>query len=787
MEYLSSQDALVPSQIMGTYTLSQAVLCKLKNAGKTKKRGVLQTIEDVSFDQALEERYLAYALSTIMSRSLPDVRDGFKPVHRRLIYAMQQLKLNPQSPFKKCARIVGDVMGKFHPHGDAAIYGALVRLAQDFSVRYPLIEGQGNFGNIDGDGAAAMRYTEARLSHVALIMMEGLDQNCVDFRPTYDGETVEPLVFPTFFPNLLANGSTGIAVGMATSIPPHNVEEVYKALHYLIDHPKATTRDLMDFIQGPDFPTGGLLMEEKEDLIQAYETGRGSFRLRAHWFVEEQKGGNFKVIIDKIPYMVEKAKLIEKIASLILERKNAFLDDVQDESTEDIRLVLYPKNRNVAPEVLMESLYQQTDLEVRFPLNMNVLNAQNVPGVMSLQEVLQAFVQHTFLVLQRQTQNRLDFIYERLQILQGFLIVYRNLDDVIRIIREEDEPKAVLIQQFELQDNQAESILNMRLRSLRKLQEMEIRKELDDLSQEQDALRDLLTNEGKQRKHLQKTFKDHMKHFGPASPLGPRRTRLCGKAEEIFLPVESFEKEEITLICSQKNWIRAIKGTDTANLKYKEGDQERFLLPCSTADKILVFATNGRAYTLDAHKMTRTKGQGDSLRLLIDIPDGEDVLALHILPLRTAEAEKMEEEAENSPLFFVGSQAGYGFRVSAHHLLTQTKSGRAVLLLKDKERAAFCLPIQDKDTAVLIGTNRKMVAFPLADVPILAKGRGVRLQKYNKGYLSDIQLCRQETGFVWARGGQRHTFTAIQDWMVHRGATGRLPPPLFPRDNLFHN
>lgn len=767
-------------------------------------------IQEIAFDKAIEDRYLAYALSTIMSRSLPDVRDGMKPVHRRLIYAMQQLKLNPDSPFKKCARIVGDVMGKFHPHGDAAIYGALVRLAQDFSVRYPLIEGQGNFGNIDGDGAAAMRYTEARLSDVAVAMMEGINQECVDFRSTYDGETEEPVTFPTLFPNLLANGATGIAVGMATSIPPHNADELCQALDHLIEHPDATTKDLCAFVKGPDFPTGGLLMEDEAAILQAYETGKGSFRVRAHWFTEAGKNGTYKIVVDQIPYMVEKAKIVEKIASLILERKNGFIDDVQDESTDDIRLVLYPKSRNVAPEILMESLFQQTDLDVRFPLNMNVLDLQGVPRVLSLREVLASFVQHAAEVQFRQAQHSLRLVADRLNILNGLLIAYLNLDRVIAIIRESDDPKAELMSAFGINDVQAGNILNMRLRSLRKLQEIEIRTEQDELTKKQASLEALIRSEAKQKQQLRKSFQAIRKRFGNDSPFGGRRTVIAGSAKPLAMPEEVIEDEPLTVFCSEKNWIKAVKGrAEPGHVKYKDGDQERFVLPCRSRDKILVMASNGRVYSLDAHKLPQTKGNGESLRLMIDIPDDAQIVAMRVLAqadLQAAAAASAEAEAEakveasegvegpdledevkdrSGPLFLVASSEGYGFLVRGADLLAQTKSGRQILSLKSGEKARFFEPIQDRPNAVLIGTNRKMIVFRLDEVPVLSKGRGVRLQRYSGAKLSDLQLFGED-GFFWKRGDQLRTTANWRDWLVHRGALGRLPPPLFPRDNKFH-
>jgi topoisomerase-4 subunit A len=490
----------------------------------TKRTNDTQSVNDISFEQALSERYLAYALSTITSRSLPDVRDGLKPVHRRLIYAMQQLRLNPNSSFKKSARVVGDVMGKFHPHGDQSIYDALVRQAQDFSMRYPLIDGQGNFGNIDGDNAAAMRYTEARLTEVASLLMEGIDEDAIDYRATYDGESEEPIVFPAAFPNLLANGSNGIAVGMATSIPPHNLSELCQGLMLLIDKPNATVADLIALIPGPDFPTGGILVEGNDSILKSYETGRGSFRLRARWETEQVKGGTYRIIVTEIPYQVGKSKLIEKIAELLSEKKLPLLADIIDESTEDVRLVLEPKSRTVDPEVMMESLFRHTDLETRISLNMNVLDGGKNPKVMDLKQVLQAFLNHRREILTRRSQYRLKQITDRLEILEGYLVAYLNIDEVIRIIREEDEPKPIMMARFKLTDTQSEAILNMRLRSLRKLQEIEIRQEHTALTQEHADLTDLVQSPAKQWKRIKTDLKAIEKRFGQNTPLGARRT-----------------------------------------------------------------------------------------------------------------------------------------------------------------------------------------------------------------------------------------------------------------------
>lgn len=735
------------------------------------------TIHNVDFEKALGERYLSYALSTIISRSLPDVRDGLKPVHRRLIYAMQQLRLNPNSPFKKSARVVGDVMGKFHPHGDAAIYDALVRLAQDFSVRYPLIDGQGNFGNIDGDNAAAMRYTEARLTAVATLLMEGIDENAIDFRTTYDGESEEPIVFPAAFPNLLANGATGIAVGMATSIPPHNVAEICQALIHLIEKPNATIRDLMQFIPAPDFPTGGTLVEHQESLIKAYETGRGSFRLRAKWEVETQKSGVYQVVITQIPYQVNKSKLIEKIANLLSDKKLPLLDDILDESADDIRIVLQPKSRNVDPEVLMESLFRQTDLENRIPLNMNVLDGGRIPRVMSLKQVLQAYLDHRQVVLTRRTTHRLAQITNRLELLAGYLIAYLNIDEVIRIIREEDEPKMMMIQKFNLTDNQVEAILNMRLRSLRKLQEFEIQKEHQELSAEQEKLHQLLETPNLQWKRIKKDIKDLEKVYGAETPLGKRRTLIAEPTDVVIIPIEAvIEREDLTIICSSKGWIRAVKGhqVNREDLKYKEGDEERYILTASTTDKLIILATNGRFYTLGVDKISRARGHGDPLRLMIDLDNTEEVISLMI--------------ASNNPnqKYLLVSTDGRGFLVEENNLIAQTRNGRQIMTPAGEAKLLTCLFVSnDVELVATIGENRKLLVFPLADLPIMSRGRGVTLQKYRQGNLSDVTLFKESEGLKWERSGKQYHEKDLLTWRGRRATLGRLAPIGFPRTNKF--
>ena len=589
-------------------------------------------IQDASLSEALSERYLAYALSTIMSRSLPDVRDGLKPVHRRLVYAMHQLKLDPNAAFKKCARVVGDVMGKFHPHGDASIYDALVRLAQEFAARYPLVEGQGNFGNIDGDNAAAMRYTEARLTEVAKALLAGIDEDAIDFRPTYDGEESEPVVLPGAFPNLLANGSAGIAVGMATSIPPHNAGEVCAAAIHLIANPEASIADLLVHMPGPDFPTGGLMVEDRASILSAYETGRGGFRVRAKYTVEKGKHGTWCIVVTEIPYQVQKNRLIEQIAQLMEEKKLPLLGDVRDESTEDVRLVLEPKARGVEPEVLMETLFRATALESRFSLNMNVLDATRTPGVMNLKQVLKAWLTHRAEVLVRRSNHRLAAIDRRIEVLEGYLAVYLNLDEVIRIIREEDEPKPALIKRFELSDAQAEAILNMRLRSLRRLEEMEIRKEHANLTKERKQLQALLGSEKLRWAKITDELEDTRKKFG-SGPLGNRRTELGDAPVAMEVSNEAFvEREPITLILSDKGWVRTVKGhlADGSDLKFKEGDRLKLLLPCQTTDRLCLFGTNGRAYTLKAADLPRGRGDGQPVRLLADLTNEDDVAALFI-------------------------------------------------------------------------------------------------------------------------------------------------------------
>jgi topoisomerase-4 subunit A len=730
-------------------------------------------ILDKPLAEALGERYLSYALSTIMARSLPDVRDGLKPVHRRLLYAMSQLRLDPDTPPKKSARVVGDVIGRYHPHGDTSVYDALVRLAQDFAVRYRLIDGQGNFGNIDGDNAAAMRYTEARLTEVARALLEGIDEDTVDFRATYDGDGEEPIVLPAAFPNLLANGATGIAVGMATSIPPHNVDELCDALTHLISHPEASIEDLVRFVPGPDFPTGGLLVEPRASVLEAYRTGRGSFRLRARWSVEKLAQGTWQIVVSEIPYQVQKSRLIEKIAELLAQRKLMLLDDVRDESAEDIRLILVPKSRNVDPDVLMESLFKTTDLEVRIGLNMNVLDRNNVPQVMNLQQVLRAFLDHRLEVLERRTRHRLGKIEHRLHVLDGYLIAFLNLDEVIRIIREEDEPKQELMRVFGLTDIQAEAILNMRLRSLRKLEEFELRREHADLSAERADLLGLLADEGRRWKNIAAQIAETRKKFGKTTPLGRRRTDIADAPSAAVIPLDAMvEREPVTVLCSEKGWVRAMRGhlADTGEVKYKEGDRERFVLHAETTDKLVIFGTNGRFYTVAVDKLPRGRGFGEPLRLMIDLPNDAEVVTL----FRHQPGRRLLVAASN----------GRGFQVEEDEVIAQTRAGKQIMAMGDDAEAKLCIPV-DGDSVAVVGNNRKLLVFGLDEVPVMARGQGVRLQKYTDGSLNDLKTFRMAEGLSWKIGERTRTETDMTPWKGNRAGIGRLPPNGFPKNNRF--
>ncbi len=722
---------------------------------------------------ALSERYLSYALSTIVSRSLPDVRDGLKPVHRRLLFAMRELKLNPDQGFKKCARIVGNVMGMYHPHGDAAIYDAMVRLAQDFAVRYPLVDGQGNFGNVDGDNPAAMRYTEARLTAVAEALLDGIDEDAVDFRATYDGEGEEPVVLPAAFPNLLANGAQGIAVGMATSIPPHNAGELCDALLHLIRHPNASIAKLVELVPGPDFPTGGVLVEAPDAIRRAYETGRGSFRVRARWTVEKLRGGGWQAVVTEIPYQVQKGRLIEKMAELLQARKLALLGDVRDESAEEVRLVLVPRSRNVDPETMMESLFRATDLEARIPLNLNVLDADNTPRVMNLREALRAFLDHRIQVLERRSRHRLARIDRRLEVLDGFRIAYLNIDEVIRIIREEDDPKAEMMARWKLSDVQAEAILNMRLRALRKLEEIAIREEHGKLSAEKGEIEALLADEGRRWKAVAAQIREIRERFGDKTPEGRRRTEIGTPPSAEVVPLEAMiEREPVTVVCSQKGWIRAMRGhieTD-AELKYKEGDRGRFVLHAETTDKLLVFATNGRFYTLGCDKLPGGRGYGEPLRLMIDLANGHDVVRILV--------------HRPGGKLLVASSDGRGFVVPEDDVVAQTRNGKQVLRPAEGAEAAACTPVAGDWVAVL-GSNRKLLLFPLSEVPEMSRGRGVILQRYAKGELADVATFDPAEGLVCRTGGRSRVFTDLDPWRGRRAQAGRLVPAGFPRANRF--
>ena len=735
------------------------------------------TILDAPLGDALGDRYLSYAMSTIMSRSLPDVRDGLKPVHRRLLYAMRQLKLNPDTGFKKCARVVGDVIGKYHPHGDQSVYDAMVRLSQEFAVRYPLVDGQGNFGNIDGDNAAAMRYTEARMTSVATALMEDIDKETVDFRETYDGEEEEPTVMPANFPNLLANGAMGIAVGMATSIPPHNVDELCCALLHLIKTPNAGIIKLVDFIQGPDFPTGGTIVEPRENIIQAYATGRGSFRMRAKWHVEPGVRGMYQIIVTEIPYQVQKSRLIEKIADLIFNKRLPILGDVLDESSEDIRIVLEPKNRTIEPEMLIESLYKLTDLENKFSLNMNVLEGGKMPQVMNLREALQAFLDHRQNVLIRRSKYRLEKIDHRLEVLGGYLIAFLNLDEVIRIIRYEDEVKKCLMDSFKLSDVQAEAILNMRLRSLRKLEEMELKTEYKSLEEEKEMLLSLLDSEELRWQTIATDIKNIRKKFGKNTELGRRRSEFDDAPEAAIIPLEAMiEKEPVTVICSKMGWIRAIKGHVEIDdkIKYKEGDEEKFAFHCQTTDKVLLFATNGRFYTLGADKLPGGRSHGEPVRLMIDLGNEEEIASLSLY--------------KPGSMIMVASEAGRGFVAEADKVIASTRNGKQVMNIEDsKNKAVLARMIEeDDDHIAIIGQNRKLLLFPIDQMPQMTRGRGAILQKYKGEMLGDIISFNSGDGLSWEmRGGKTRTETDLTSWIGKRGHVGRIPPHGFPSNNKF--
>jgi topoisomerase-4 subunit A len=734
-------------------------------------------VESINLKDALEERYLAYALSTIMHRALPDARDGLKPVHRRILHAMRLLRLNPGDAYKKCARIVGDVIGKYHPHGDQAVYDALVRLAQDFAQRYPLVDGQGNFGNIDGDNAAAYRYTEARLTEVARLLLEGIDEDAVDFRDTYNGEDEEPIVLPAAFPNLLANGSQGIAVGMATSIPPHNAAELCDAALYLVSHPKATSEQLLTFVPGPDFPTGGIIVDGKEAIAEAYRTGRGSFRVRAKWNKEDLGRGTWAVVVTEIPYGIPKSRLIEKIAELLHERKLPLLADVRDESTDEVRVVFEPRARTVDPVILMESLFKLTELESRVPMNVNVLAGGKVPKVLGLAECLREWLDHRREVLQRRSRHRLAAIERRLEILGGLLIIYLDLDRVIKIIREEDEPKQELMRFFKLTELQANAILDTRLRSLRKLEEMELKREHDELTKEKGSIEKLLGSEAAQWKTVSWEIREVRKAFGPETALGRRRTEFAEApvTSDIDFAEALVEREPITVLVSDKGWIRSMKGhvADLSGVQFKGDDALKTAFFTETTAKVLVFASNGKAFTIEASKLPGGRGFGDPIRLLVDMEEGAEVLAA--FPYKAG-----------AKLLVAGTD-GRGFVVPTDEIVANTRKGKQVLTVDQPGRAVVCVPAEG-DHVAIVGENRKLLVFPIGQLPEMSRGKGVRLQRYKGGSVSDAKVFALAEGLTWKDTSDR-TWTVskedLRDWIGNRAEAGRLPPKGFPKTNRF--
>ena len=738
-------------------------------------------VEPINLREALEERYLAYALSTIMHRALPDVRDGLKPVHRRILYAMRLLHLNPDQAFKKCARVVGDVIGKYHPHGDGAVYEALVRLAQDFSQRYPLVDGQGNFGNIDGDSAAAQRYTEARMTEVARLLLDGLDEDAVDFRETYDQADKEPVVLPGAFPNLLANASAGIAVGMATNIPTHNAAEICAAAIKLIDAPETPVEGLVDRdngpIRGPDFPTGGIIIESPESILESYRTGRGGFRVRAKWEREDLERGTWQVVVTEIPYQVQKAKLIEKIAELITDRKLPLIDDIRDESTEDIRVVIVPKSKNVDAALMMEALFKLSELESRIPMNMNVLSRGQVPNVLGVRDVLREWLDHRREVLVRRSQHRLDQINTRLELLDGFLIAYLNLDEVIRIIREEDEPKKELMAAFGLNDTQADAVLNMRLRNLRKLEEMEIRKEHGELSKEKADIEQLLASERKQWKTVRWQISEIAKAFGENTPIGKRRTSFADSAvQDVGDVTHAFiEREPITVVVSDKGWIRTLKGhiNDVSGLQFKAGDQLKLSFKAETTDKLIILADNGKVYTLGADRLPGGRSTGEPIRLMVDLDDSADVVDVFVhRPGRK---------------LLIASSDGYGFVTNETDLIATTRKGKQVLNVGAGQKARLMVPVEG-DHVAIIGENRRFLVFRLDQVAEMGRGKGVRLQKYKDAGIADVRVFAADKGLTWTDSSGRvflRTLDDLADWLGDRGSVGRLPPLGFPKSNSF--
>ena len=731
---------------------------------------LIDQYEDIELIDALEERYLSYALTTIMDRALPDVRDGLKPVHRRLLYAMRQLNLSPNSSFKKSARIVGEVMGRFHPHGDQAIYDTLVRLAQDFSVRWPLINGQGNFGNIDGDNAAAMRYTESKLTEISELLLNGIDEECVDFRLTYDEVDKEPIVLPSNFPNLLANGSSGIAVGMATSIPPHNVEELCNASLHLIKHRNAHFDKLLEFIPGPDFPTGGEIIESKETMLDIYKKGKGNIRTRAIWSVEKEKRGVWKIVISEIPYLVNKGKLIEKIAQLVIDKKIPILDDIRDESDEKIRIVLIPKNRDVDPDHLMEALFSMSDLESRFSVNLNAIN-NNIPKVHNLRDLLISWIDHRRDVLIKRSNFRLREIKNRLELLSGYLIVYLNIDAVIKIIREEDEPKKKLIKKFDLTENQANSILNMRLRSLRRLEEIKIKEEYDHLKKSKSLLNKLIKSEDLQWKEISKEIKDIKKSFSKKTEIGKRLTKISNDIDiKDYDHDFSVPAEEVTIVFSKEGWIKALKGKDhiASDIKFKDGDDLSLMFPTMSNNKILLLASNGKFFTIEVATLPSGRGFGDPLKLMIDLEDGAEIVSIHPF--------------DKDKNILIASKLGNGFVVSHNDILSNRKSGKQVLNLSEGDKAKISSQIKGKDIAV-IGENKKMVIYSIDEIPVMSRGKGVKLQRYKEGFLAGIISFNIDDGLnIIDKNGRNRFFENITNWVGKRGQAGKKVPKGFPRN-----
>lgn len=730
-------------------------------------------IKDVQLDEELSKRYLSYAMSTIVSRSLPDVRDGLKPVHRRLMYAMRQLHLDPKNGFKKCARVVGDVIGKYHPHGDTAVYGAMVRLAQDFSVRYPLVDGQGNFGNIDGDGAAAMRYTEARLTEFAMDLMDGLSDDAVAFEDTYDGEDSEPVVMPAMVPNLLCNGSMGIAVGMATNIPPHNLSEISDALLYLIENPDCDGEPLVRRIKGPDFPTGGVIVDSFETILNNYRQGKGSFRVRAKWTTEDLGHGQYQIVVTEIPYQVIKSKLIEKIAELLMDKKLPFLNDIRDESAQDVRIVLEPKNRTIDAAMLMEQLFRQTEMEAKFNMNMNVLDLDCVPRVMSIKEVLHDYLVHRNAVLLRKVNYRLSRINARLEILEGYLTAYLNLDEIIRIIREEDEPKAVMMKEFKLTENQAEAILNMKLRNLRKLDEEQINAEHGSLLEEKAGLEILQSDEGKRWAAIAEEIRKTKEKYSKKTALGRRRTEFAEPPADIEVPAEALiEKEPITVILSQKGWIRCVKGHADLHDEFKFKDDDALLtaIHAQTTDKIVIMDNKGKFFNIAAKDIPSGRGFGQPVRLMIDLANNDEIVSMFVF------------EAGSS--YLIATDKAYGFIVDENHLLAQTRNGRKIMNVAEGENMKFCLKVTG-DYVAVVGENRRLLVFKIEEVPTMARGHGVLLQKYKDGSIADIQIFNGEEGFSYSRSGGISTEKELIGWLGHRAQTGKAVPFGFPKENRF--